>query len=102
MKTKKQNHVPHLRVLVRGKPISVDMLVYIAVINPVMAIPQLYIILTTDVKGVSVITWATWLCVSFIWLAYGLKHRLKPIIIIQLCWIVVDTAIVAALLLKNG
>jgi hypothetical protein len=93
--------MPHVKVLVRGKPISVDTIIYIAIINPIMAIPQLYLILTTDGKGVSTITWVTWLSLSFIWLAYGIKHKLKPIILIQSCWIVIDSAIVLALILKS-
>ncbi len=101
MKTKKRNRTPHIRILVRGRPLSVDLLVYVAVINPIMAIPQLYLILTTETKGISVLTWVTWLCMSFLWLAYGIKHQLKPIILIQTCWILVDTAVIVALLIKN-
>lgn len=101
MTIKRPKTIPHLKVLVRGKKISVDKLVYIALVNPVMAIPQLYLILQGDAIGVSLITWATFLVVAVIWLFYGLKHRIKPIIYVQLAWIVVDSAIVAGLLLNR-
>jgi len=101
MTTKIPKRIPHIKLLVRGKPLSVDKLVYIALISPVMALPQLYLILTGDAAGVSVVTWATFLTVAVVWLAYGVKHRIKPIIVLQSVWIIVDAAIVAGILLQS-
>jgi len=101
MTIKKPRNIPHLKVLVRGKKISVDKLVYIALINPIMAIPQLYLILRNETAGVSLITWVTFLIVAVVWLFYGLKHRIKPIILVQSAWIIIDSAIVTGLLLNR-
>ncbi len=71
------------------KPTSaIDTWVYFAVIfGPIMTVPQLYDIWILKQTGISVISWAAYLITACVWLAYGLKHRDKPIIAVQSLWL---------------
>lgn len=60
-----------------------DVLIYpIALISPIMTIPQLSDIwVHKNIVGVSFITWASYSLVSGFWFMYGVHHKEKPIII---------------------
>lgn len=71
-----------------------------AVIHPLTATPQVYAIYSTqDVSGVSLWTWLGFILLGFIFLAYGIVHNLRPIILTQVLWFAVDFAIVIGILL---
>ena len=65
-----------------------------------MAIPQLYSIWVQK-KEASIVSWIAWLIIAFVWLIYGVQHRVKPIIYVEIMWIIVDTLIVLGLLIKT-
>jgi len=77
---------------------TVDWLVYLAiVIGPVLTMPQVYSIWVQGSKGVSVISWIAYLVASLIWLVYGVKHKDRPIIIVEAIWVVLEVLIVAGI-----
>lgn len=93
------SHHKHLHKRRKKRQSSVDKLVYLAVIfGPMMTLPQVYSIWIEKSDGVSVISWVSYLVIAVIWLFYGLKHKEKPIIVVQLLWIVLDVLIVVGLL----
>ena len=81
-------------------PKWLDKLVYVAVLTPFLAIPQVYNVWTGEAEGVSITTWFGFLVMAYIWLAYALYHRIKPLIFVHTGWIAVNTAVVLGLLLK--
>ncbi|MET0979965.1 MAG: PQ-loop domain-containing transporter [Candidatus Saccharimonadales bacterium] len=83
------------------KTAIIDTLVNIAaVIHPLSALPQVYTIyVSQNVAGVSLWTWLGFMVIGFIFLAYGLVHRLKPIIVTQILWFVVDALVIIGVLL---
>jgi len=90
----KQLHKKHKQ----KKREPIDTLVYFAVIfGPLMTLPQVYSIWINQHNDVSVISWVSYLIVAVIWLFYGIKHREKPIILVQLLWIALDILIVIGL-----
>jgi uncharacterized protein with PQ loop repeat len=62
-----------------------DKFIYVvAFITPIANIPQLFNIwYLRDGSGVSVLSWASFTCISVIWLIYGIIHKEKPIIIMN-------------------
>lgn len=71
-----------------------------AVIHPLSALPQVYTIyVSQNVAGVSLWTWIGFMFIGFIFLAYGLVHRLKPIIVTQIIWFIVDAMVIIGVLL---
>lgn len=81
------------------KPRSlIDSLVYLAaIVGPLMTLPQVYEVWIERSKGASFITWSSYIVVAMIWLAYGIKHKDKPIITLQVLWLILDILIVVGL-----
>ena len=73
-----------------------------AVIHPLTATPQVYAIYTThDVSGVSLWTWFGFMVIGLIFLLYGILHKIKPFIVTQILWFVVDFLIVLGVILYS-
>ncbi|HEY1063923.1 MAG TPA: PQ-loop domain-containing transporter [Candidatus Saccharimonadales bacterium] len=71
-----------------------------AVIHPLMALPQVFQLYSTkEAAGLSVFMWAAWLVLGMVFLAYGLAHRLKPYILMQVLWIMVDVVMITGILI---
>ncbi len=62
---------------------KLDLLVTIvAVISPILTLPQVFLIYSTQsAQGVSPLSWAGFVFTSCVWLAYGIAHQQRPIII---------------------
>ncbi len=75
------NHHP-LHKIKKVKNSSIDHVIsVIAIISPFSLTPQIIQIFTTkNVEGISLITWLISIAISFIWLAYGMRHKESPII----------------------
>lgn len=79
----------------------IDRIIYLVGLwSPLVTIPQAYTIWTTqNVEGLSFITWIGYLVSTLFWLAYGTAHKIKPLIITNLIWLVVNMAVVVGLFL---
>lgn len=75
---------------------TIDILIYvIAIIGPFMTIPQAYKIwVEQSALGMSLISWSYYLISSIIWLAYGILHKERPIIISNMLGLVIIAIIV--------
>lgn len=93
-------HMPNANNHTAKKSAPLDILVNIAaVVHPLTALPQVYDIYSTqDVSGISLWTWIGFMLIGFIFLAYGYVNRLKPIILTQVLWFIVDLSIIIGIL----
>ncbi len=74
----------------------------IAVIEPLMTLPQVYEIwVNKNAGGVSSLTWGLYLIAAIIWLLYGLQLKDKPIIISSVLWLGFELAVVVGTLLYS-
>ncbi|MEI6058516.1 MAG: SemiSWEET family transporter [archaeon] len=80
---------------------GIDRLVLIiAFLAPLVELPQLLqIFMTKSAESVSLLTWAMFVVFGVPWLIYGIVHKEKPVIILYSLWIVIDSAIVAGILM---
>ena len=77
-------------------------IVFIAVIAPLTTIPQvLKIYLEKQVAGLSLETWLMYTVFNIIWVAYGIFHREKPIIISSVLWFTVDLLVAVGILVYS-
>jgi MtN3 and saliva related transmembrane protein len=78
------------------KKTAIDKLIFVAVVaTPITTLHQVYKIWFQHNHGASLFTWSSYVAIAFIWLAYGLKYKDKPIIIMQtLCIIVYFTVVI--------
>lgn len=81
----------------------VDRLMSIAsVLHPLSAVPQIVKIYSEKSgAGVSLPTWAGFAVLGLIFLAYGIVHKLKPFIVMQILWLIVDVLVVVGVLIYS-
>lgn len=66
-----------------------------AVVHPMTAAPQVYQIYSTHhASGVSLTTWFSFMAFGSIFLSYAILHNIKPMIITQILWFIMDILIV--------
>jgi uncharacterized protein with PQ loop repeat len=76
-----------------------DLMYVVALIAPVMTIPQLLQIWNhKGTQGVSLLTWGAYALVSGLWLIYGIVHNEKPFILTQFLLLILDSLIVIGVL----
>lgn len=82
----------------------VDKLVYVTgVVTPLMTLPQvLRIWVHKSATDVSFYTWLAYLLVALIWIAYGVLHKAKPIIVLNVGLAIVNSLVVVGVLLYGS
>jgi uncharacterized protein with PQ loop repeat len=92
-----------LHHVAKKKRDSYDRLVYFfAVTTPVFEVPQLVQIYAHhSADNVSTITWAWFLLSDCVWLMYGIRHRLRPVIVTYCLYLLVEGAIVVGILMYS-
>lgn len=79
---------------------SDKMMLIVGIIGPFMTIPQaMDIWIGHKVDGVSLLSWSAYTVLAVIWLAYGLTHKEKPIIVANFLYILVNSIIVSGVIL---
>jgi uncharacterized protein with PQ loop repeat len=69
----------------------------ISVLYPLSALPQLIVILRGNVDGVSIASWAGFFVCAGIFLIYGLRHRVWPMILSNTLWVAVDGMVIVGI-----
>jgi uncharacterized protein with PQ loop repeat len=68
----------------------------IGVAGPLATIPQIIVIFTRkQVEGISVLSWWFYAVSSLLTLLYAVVHRLRPLIVSSVLWLVCDAIIIA-------
>lgn len=95
------SHHFHKYVLSKKKITVVDRCMMVAsAAYPLMSTPQiLSIYLDHNVQGVSLTTWVGFMSFGTIFLTYAVVHRIKPLIVSQILWMIADILVVAGVLL---
>lgn len=99
------NHDLHLhRHLQKKKKLTLfDKVVFVASFAyPLSGLPQAISVFNGNTVGVSFISWASFLVFSGLFLTYGLKHKVVPMIITNSIWLLVDGSVVVGLLLAHS
>lgn len=75
------------------------LMMIVSVVQPLAAVPQASKIWSEQSSvGVSLWTWLGFAGVGLIFLFYGIMHRLKPFIINQIIWFVVDAVVILGII----
>ena len=77
------------------------LVLFVAIAEPLMTIPQLLQIYVAHNTGTSMLTWGLYLSASLVWLVYGIKTHNLPIIITDILWVVVEALVVAGLMITR-
>jgi len=102
-------HHVHLETKTKNKKkkapgdIILDRIVMIvSILYPLSAVPQLIEIIEGNAAGVSVLSWLSFFACAALFLVYGLRHRVMPMIVSNSLWVIVDGLVVASLLVTNA
>jgi uncharacterized protein with PQ loop repeat len=78
-----------------------DLLIYFfSITTPLFMLPQLYEIYhSRSAVHVALATWGYFVVADVVWAAYGIKHKLTPIIVCHVLYFVIESAIVVGILL---
>lgn len=95
------SHYLHKHISKKRQVTYVDRLMNAAaIIHPLTAIPQVYSIYSShNVSGVSLWSWLGFMTLGLIFLAYGIVHRIRPFIVTQLLWFIVDFLVVIGIII---
>lgn len=89
---------PHHKVK-NGGPID-TLALLVGILQPLVTLPQIYLVYKThDASDVSLIMWLGFDIASIVLLMYGFRHKLKPVIVAQTLWLLVQTPMVIAVFL---
>lgn len=92
-KTEKYPH-PH-----KGVRFLDNLLLVIAVIGPLVNVPQMFKIYTLkSAMGVSLLTFSLYAFFDIPWIAYGIVHKEKPIIIAYSLWLITNIVVIAGII----
>lgn len=80
-----------------------DRTIYIASFaGPMTAMPQIYQIFSTQSAiGVSIWSWIMGLGFSSIWITYAVFYKIRPIMVSQMLWMMIDLIIITGILMYN-
>jgi len=74
----------------------------LAVVGPLSAIPQIYEIFAThEVAGISLLTWSFWEAISIPWFIYGIVHKDLAITVSSTFWFITQGAVIAGVLIYS-
>lgn len=99
-----KSYIEHIEAIIE-KPFNdkttTERLALIAgVLQPLMTLPQVIIIfLHHSASDVSLLTWLGYLVLGLPFLFYGITHRLRPVLVTQILYIILQTSVVIGVLI---
>lgn len=69
--------------------------------SPLSGIPQVIEVIKGNTAGVSLLSWFAFIVFTLIFLVYGLVHNVKPMIIANLLWLLVEISIIAGIIVNR-
>jgi hypothetical protein len=87
---------------INSKKIVGYMMYAVAVIMPFSNIPQINQIYSTKVvTGLSLFTWVSYMLFGLIPLSYAVLNKLKPLIISNVLWVIIDLAMIYGIIIYS-
>jgi uncharacterized protein with PQ loop repeat len=69
-------------------------------VSPALGLPQaVQIYATQDATGLSLFSWASFAAVSAVFLIYGIRHKIKPLIVANGLWMAIYAAVIPGILI---
>lgn len=95
----RQHHIVHAH-LAKKKPLTLfdKIIILAAFLYPLSGLPQVIEVFEGRAEGVSIWSWAGFMCFSALFLTYGLIHKIAPMIITNILWLAVDGLVIVGLI----
>jgi len=96
-------HIMHAPQSKKGKRSyrEIDALaLVVGILQPLMTLPQIIVVFQAkDASQLSLLTWVAYDIASVVLLIYGIVHKLKPIVVAQIFWLIVQSVLILAIFL---
>jgi len=100
-------YVKHLIALITGyseqeklKKTFDKFIAVVGLIGPIMTTPQIMNVwVYHQVEGLSLVTWSTYVITSSFWLIYGIIHKERAIILVNIAWILSNVSLVVGIII---
>lgn len=96
-------HTP-IHIATKKKPISNNstrpftnfdrLVLVVSVLYPLSALPQAIAVFSGKIEGVSVLSWIVFMMCATLFLVYGVRRRVPPMIVSNSIWIFMDALVV--------
>lgn len=91
----RQHHILHIHLSKKKQKNLLDNIVAVAAfVYPMSGLPQVMLVFQGRTEGVSVGSWSMFVAFSLLFLIYGMIHRIKPMVVTNFLWILVDMFVV--------
>lgn len=98
----RENYEFHKHIQNKKKITAFDTVVIAAsFLYPLSSIPQVIQIFHGSTEGVSLYSWGSFAVFATIFLTYGLKHRITPMIVTNSIWIIMDSLVIIGVLVYS-
>lgn len=98
----RQNHLLHFHISKKRSITIFDKVIIVAAfIYPLSGVPQILEVFSDHANGVSLLSWLGFIGFSVLFLAYGLVHKITPMVVTNGLWLVVDGLVVTGLILNS-
>lgn len=92
------DHLVHYNQSIKKRLSLFDRLVIIvSIIYPLSAFPQALQVFAGNTDGVSSLSWISFSACATLFLIYGVKHRVLPMVISNFLWVIMDSAVIIGL-----
>ena len=71
---------------------------FVSVLYPFSALPQILAVFGGKTEGVAILSWGVFLICAALFLVYGIKRRVPPMIVSNSIWIVMDSLVIIGIL----
>ncbi len=72
----------------------------VGLIGPIMTTPQIINVwVYQNVEGLALLSWGTYVLTSSFWLLYGILHKERAIIMVNIAWIIANISVVTGILI---
>jgi uncharacterized protein with PQ loop repeat len=91
----RQHYSLHFHLSKKKQKSLLDKIVLLAsFLYPLTGIPQVLLVFEDGSEGVSLASWVGFACFSLLFFVYGCVHKIKPMIVTNALWLIVDWLVV--------
>ena len=94
-------HIDRPRLFMRKLSGFDKLVIIVSIAYPLSALPQALEVFQGNTEGVSVISWISFLTCATLFLIYGVKNRVLPMIISNFLWILMDGLVITGILFDH-
>lgn len=97
----RQNPIMHTHLAKKKRLTLFDKIIILAAfLYPLSSLPQVVEVFNGHTEGVSILSWVSFMGFAALFLAYGLIHKITPMIITNILWLAVDGLVIVGLLVS--